>query len=363
MKLEKLYGIFFVTGMLVVVGLNYFAPRKIESSDGISHPSIESMVSEGISLAKQKQFDAAREVFKNALKRLENEGKADMQNVTHEELIFNVALTYFEQGNISQSKDMLMKAITQDNFSHVKSVLLVSRCFEKSGDTVGALAWVESRMQQFPESPEIYNEAGVLAYKLQNKDKSKLYFEKAGLLKPSNSFSMQGMSILARDDQKPLKNSLYYRSLYAKEKNLAHGSNLALSLIKEKKYEEALAINSEVLKEFPDDIFCLKLQARLYGHKRKWKQALESLLKARKLSPVYDIEMEMILGVTYFNQYNLDAAYEVIKQAHEKDVNNRSVLDLLVKICEGMPQRQEEYRSYRKILDNQSGRVDSENRP
>jgi len=123
------------------------------------------------------------------------------------------------------------------------------------------------------------------------------------------------------------------------------------------RYNEALAIFAELVREFPDLASGHTALADVAVALRKYQVALNALTTAIKLSP-NDPELHNQLGATYYRAGQRDRAAQAFQQALALDPTNLNVHINLAEIARAQGHHDEAARYYRQALEHHPNDVD-----
>ena len=102
-------------------------------------------------------------------------------------------------------------------------------------------------------------------------------------------------------------------------------------LVKEKKYDSALRIGSEILKNNPDENDVLFIIGGIHYMKGKYRTAISYFEKSLEIA-THDVEVLILNANSYFRLGNFKQAINCCNTIKEIDPKNKSVRELLEKI-------------------------------
>ena len=102
-------------------------------------------------------------------------------------------------------------------------------------------------------------------------------------------------------------------------------------LVKDKKYDSALRIGSEILKKNPDENDVLFIVGGIYYMKGKYRTAISYFEKSLKIG-THDVEVLILNANSYFRLGNFTKAISCCDTIKEIDPKNKGVKELLEKI-------------------------------
>ena len=102
-------------------------------------------------------------------------------------------------------------------------------------------------------------------------------------------------------------------------------------LVKEKKYDSALRIGSEILKKNPDENDVLFIIGGIYYMKGKYRSAISYFEKSLQIG-THDVEVLILNANSHFRLGNFKQAIICCDTIKEIDPKNKAVLELLEKI-------------------------------
>ena len=115
------------------------------------------------------------------------------------------------------------------------------------------------------------------------------------------------------------------------KKNIAIKKKELKKLVKEKKYDSALNIGSEILKKNPDENDVLFIIGGIYYMKGKYRTAISYFEKSLKIA-THDVEVLILNANSYFRLGNFKQAIHCCDTIKEIDPKNKAVKELLEKI-------------------------------
>jgi tetratricopeptide (TPR) repeat protein len=102
-------------------------------------------------------------------------------------------------------------------------------------------------------------------------------------------------------------------------------------LVKDKKYDSALRIGSEILKKNPDENDVLFIIGGIYYMKGKYRTAISYFEKSLEIA-THDVEVLILNANSYFRLGNFKQATSCCDIIKEIDPKNKGVVELLKKI-------------------------------
>ena len=102
-------------------------------------------------------------------------------------------------------------------------------------------------------------------------------------------------------------------------------------LVKDKKYDSALRIGSEILKKNPDENDVLFIIGGIYYMKGKYRKAILYFEKSLEIA-THDVEVLILNANSYFRLGNFKQATNCCDTIKEIDPKNKGVAELLEKI-------------------------------
>jgi len=115
------------------------------------------------------------------------------------------------------------------------------------------------------------------------------------------------------------------------KKNISKKKKELKKLVKEKKYDSALNIGTEILKKNPDENDVLFIMGGIYYIKGKYRTAISYFEKSLKIA-THDVEVLILNANSYFRLGNFKQATCCCETIKEIDPKNKSVKELLEKI-------------------------------
>ena len=115
------------------------------------------------------------------------------------------------------------------------------------------------------------------------------------------------------------------------KKNISKKKKELKKLVKEKKYDSALNIGTEILKKNPDENDVLFIMGGIYYIKGKYRTAISYFEKSLKIA-THDVEVLILTANSYFRLGNFKQATNCCETIKEIDPKNKSVKELLEKI-------------------------------
>lgn len=115
------------------------------------------------------------------------------------------------------------------------------------------------------------------------------------------------------------------------KKNITNKKKELKKLVKEKKYDSALNIGSEILKKNPDENDVLFIIGGIYYMKGKYRTAISYFEKSLKIA-THDVEVLILNANSYFRLGNFKQAINCCDTIKEIDPKNKAVKELLEKI-------------------------------
>ena len=102
-------------------------------------------------------------------------------------------------------------------------------------------------------------------------------------------------------------------------------------MVKDKKYDSALRIGSEILNHNPDENDVLFIIGGIYYMKGKYRTAISYFEKSLEIA-THDIEVLILIANSYFRLRDFKKAIDHLDTIKEIDPKNKSVKELLEKI-------------------------------
>ena len=115
------------------------------------------------------------------------------------------------------------------------------------------------------------------------------------------------------------------------KKNILTKKKELKKLVKEKKYDSALNIGTEILKKNPDENDVLFIMGGIYYMKGKYRTAISYFEKSLKIA-THDVEVLILNANSYFRLGNFKQAKSCCDTIKEIDPKNKDVQELLDKI-------------------------------
>ena len=115
------------------------------------------------------------------------------------------------------------------------------------------------------------------------------------------------------------------------KKNISKKKKELRKLVKEKKYDSALSIGTEILKKNPDENDVLFIMGGIYYMKGKYRTAISYFEKSLKIA-THDVEVLILNANSYFRLGNFKQATSCCETIKEIDPKNKAVKELLEKI-------------------------------
>ena len=115
------------------------------------------------------------------------------------------------------------------------------------------------------------------------------------------------------------------------KKNISKKKKELKKLVKEKKYDSALNIGTEILKKNPDENDVLFIMGGIYYMKGKYRTAISYFEKSLKIA-THDVEVLILNANSYFRLGNFKQATNCCDTIKEIDPKNKAVKELLEKI-------------------------------
>jgi len=115
------------------------------------------------------------------------------------------------------------------------------------------------------------------------------------------------------------------------KKNISKKKKELKKLVKEKKYDSALNIGTEILKKNPDENDVLFIMGGIYYMKGKYRTAISYFEKSLKIA-THDVEVLILNANSYFRLGNFKQATSCCETIKEIDPKNKAVKELLEKI-------------------------------
>ena len=115
------------------------------------------------------------------------------------------------------------------------------------------------------------------------------------------------------------------------KKNISKKKKELKKLVKEKKYDSALNIGTEILRKNPDENDVLFIMGGIYYMKGKYRTAISYFEKSLKIA-THDVEVLILNANSYFRLGNFKQATSCCETIKEIDPKNKAVKELLEKI-------------------------------
>jgi tetratricopeptide (TPR) repeat protein len=115
------------------------------------------------------------------------------------------------------------------------------------------------------------------------------------------------------------------------KKNISKKKNELRKLVKDKKYDSAIRIGSDILKKNPDENDVLFILGGIYYMKGKYRTAISYFEKSLKIA-THDVEVLILNANSYFRVGNFTQAVRCCDIIKEIDPKNKAVKELLTKI-------------------------------
>ena len=115
------------------------------------------------------------------------------------------------------------------------------------------------------------------------------------------------------------------------KKNISKKKKELKKLVKEKKYDSALSMGSEILKKNSDENDVLFIMGGIYYIKGKYRTAISYFEKSLKIA-THDVEVLILNANSYFRLGNFKQAINCCETIKEIDPKNKDVQELLEKI-------------------------------
>ena len=117
----------------------------------------------------------------------------------------------------------------------------------------------------------------------------------------------------------------------SKKKGISKKKKELRKLVKEKKYDAALRIGSQILKDNPDENDVLFIIGGIYYLKGKYRTAISYFEKSLEIA-THDVEVLILNATSYFRLSNFSKAIHFCNVIKEIDPKNKDVKELLEKI-------------------------------
>lgn len=115
------------------------------------------------------------------------------------------------------------------------------------------------------------------------------------------------------------------------KKNIIKKKKDLKKLVKEKKYDSALKIGTEILKKNPDENDVLFIMGGIYYLRGKYRTAINYFEKSLQIA-THDVEVLILNANSYYRLGNLKQAKSCCDTIKEIDPNNKDVKELMEKI-------------------------------
>jgi tetratricopeptide (TPR) repeat protein len=115
------------------------------------------------------------------------------------------------------------------------------------------------------------------------------------------------------------------------KKNISKKKKELRKLVKDKKYDSAIRIGSDILKKNPDENDVLFILGGIYYMKGKYRTAISYFEKSLKIA-THDVEVLILNANSYFRVGNFTQAVRCCDIIKEIDPKNKAVKELLTKI-------------------------------
>jgi len=115
------------------------------------------------------------------------------------------------------------------------------------------------------------------------------------------------------------------------KKNISKKKKELRKLVKEKKYDSALIIGSEILKKNPQENDVLFIMGGIYYMKTKYRTAISYFERSLEIA-THDVEVLILNANSYFRLGNFKQAIGCCNTIKEIDPKNKAVAELLEKI-------------------------------
>ena len=115
------------------------------------------------------------------------------------------------------------------------------------------------------------------------------------------------------------------------KKNISKKKKELRKLVKDKKYDSALRIGSEILKKNPDENDVLFILGGIYYMKGKYRTAISYFEKSLKIA-THDVEVLILNANSYYRLGNFKQALTCCETIKEIDPKNKDVVELIGKI-------------------------------
>lgn len=115
------------------------------------------------------------------------------------------------------------------------------------------------------------------------------------------------------------------------KKNIIKKKKDLKKLVKEKKYDSALKIGTEILKKNPDENDVLFIMGGIYYLRGKYRTAINYFEKSLQIA-THDVEVLILNANSYYRLGNFKQAKSCCDTIKEIDPNNKDVKELMEKI-------------------------------
>ncbi|MFQ6082386.1 MAG: tetratricopeptide repeat protein [Candidatus Aminicenantia bacterium] len=200
---------------------------------------------------------------------------------------YNVGLFHLNEGNALQSINYLKKSIKLNPRFYLAYNAL-GLAYTMQGDLKKALAYFEKCLQINPNFTEVHNNLGIIYQEMGFLDKAREEYLK-----------------VANDPRYPARESAYY--------------NLALLVILQGKYQQALEYANSALKENRRYAMGYNIKGHILEKMGNLEEAIRNYQQAVNIVPD-EIRFRFNLGVAYFHQKNYQKAEEVFEDILTKPV-------------------------------------------
>jgi putative PEP-CTERM system TPR-repeat lipoprotein len=195
--------------------------------------------------------------------------------------------TQYALGSTQQAEQHLKKVLEKAP-GHLYASKLLASSLLKSGDTQRAITILTAALKNAPQDIQLLSLAGESYMQAKDYRKAGEYFEKASALAPQAAIfrTALGMSRLARGENAQGVADLEM-STTLEPKVTKAGIMLAMTHIRLKEYDKALAAVKKLGKEHPDNPLVYTLEGSIYLGKKDAPAARTSFQKALSLKPNY----------------------------------------------------------------------------
>jgi tetratricopeptide (TPR) repeat protein len=347
----------------LVAGVN----SLIESPDVIERLGGRSLET-GFSEKAKRRIRKAREELENAAEG--TSGKINARGYIHRiylaelyppyfpfpvrqsDLVLNKALALRERKKFEVSNAFLQTILEKDP-GYVNAYLLSAKNHESGGRLDEAVEVLERGIRNLPDEEKLYAELAYFYDKTGKKNRAEELLNRALELNPEYENALESLRSIERKQKNALKDPSHYRARLEKNPgDLNLESNLALALLKEKKIAASEKVVDRGLSRYPEDPFLLKLKGWILGARKEYREAVSSLLLAKRKSEEPDPQVYLLLGITYFNQFLNADALGVLEEGIETFPDDPYLVLNMAEVCEQTPSRRDEaVKWYRKYLD------------